>query len=98
MKKAWKLKYFFTDWKTKKARENQTQNPTAAGAYSTGNWYIYRHNKFILFIMLLNLNYCNCIVVSEEINFSLNKPGFDLANFWMFLFIYIMHGISCMLD
>lgn len=39
MNKAWKLKYFFTDWKTKKARENQTQNPTAAGAYSTGNWY-----------------------------------------------------------
>lgn len=46
MNKAWKLKYFFTDWKTKKARENQTQNPTAAGAYSTGNWYIYRHNQF----------------------------------------------------
>lgn len=41
MNKAWKFKYFFTDWKTKKARENQTQNPTAAGAYSTGNWYIY---------------------------------------------------------
>lgn len=37
---------FFTDWKTKKARENQTQNPTAAGAYSTGNWY-HRHNKFL---------------------------------------------------
>lgn len=37
---------FFTDWKTKKARKNQTQNPTAAGAYSTGNWY-HRHNKFL---------------------------------------------------
>lgn len=92
MNKAWKLKYFFTDWKTKKARENQTQNPTAAGAYSTGNWN-HRHNQFTLFLMPLNLNYCNCIVVSvyylEEINFTLNKPGFDMANFWMFLFIYI---------
>lgn len=46
MNKAWKLKYFFTDWKTKKARENQTQNPTAAGAYSTGNWYIDITNSF----------------------------------------------------